>query len=352
MSLFELLKRLSEAPGVSGFEYSVSNIIRDELKNHVNSIQTDKLGNLICVKEGLKEKPTLMIAAHMDEIGLIVKHVDEKGFLRFAKLGGISDHLLLGSRVAIHTRKGIVYGVIGCKPIHLMREEERKQLVPYDKMFIDIGAKSREEAEEFGVRVGDPITLERNLIQLKNNLVCGKAFDDRVGCAILIEVLKNSKPKSRVYGVFTVQEEVGLRGATVSAFSLNPDVGIAIDVTTSADHPEVSEHESPVKVGLGPAILVADGRRDSLAGGLISNINLRNKLIELAERLKIPYQVEVAEGGTTDATAIHLTQKGIPSCVLSIPTRYVHSFSEVLSLKDAENLVKLLTAFVEEEFSP
>lgn len=349
MSLLELLKKLSEAPGISGFEYSVTNVIQVELKGFVNSIYTDKLGNLICVKEGLTNKRSIMIAAHMDEIGLIVKHIDEKGFLRFAKLGGISDHLLLGSRVIIHTKKGPLHGVIGCKPIHLMREDERKQLVTYDKMFIDVGAKSRDEAIEFGVKVGDPITLDRNLVQLKNNLVCGKAFDDRVGCAILIEVLRKSRPKNRVYGVFTVQEEVGLRGATVSAFSVNPDIGIAVDVTTSADHPEVAEHESPVKVGLGPAILVADGRRDSLAGGLISNLNLRNKIINLAEKLKIPYQVEVVEGGTTDATAIQLTQKGIPACVVSIPTRYIHSFSEVLSLKDAENLVKLLTAFVEEE---
>ncbi len=348
MSLFELLKKLSEAPGVPGFEYSVSNVIQTELKDAVNSIYTDKLGNLICVKEGLNKK-SIMIAAHMDEIGLIVKHIDEKGFLRFAKLGGISDHLLLGSRVIVHTKKGPLYGVIGCKPIHLMKEDERKQLVTYDKMFIDIGAKSKDEAVKFGVKVGDPITLDRNLIQLKNNLVCGKAFDDRVGCAILVEVLKRSKPKNRVYGVFTVQEEVGLRGATVSAFSINPDVGIAVDVTTSADHPEVAEHESPVKVGLGPAILVADGRRDSLSGGLISNINLRNKIIGLAEKLGIPYQVEVVEGGTTDATAIQLTQKGIPACVISIPTRYVHSFSEVLSLTDVENLVKLLKVFIEEE---
>lgn len=347
LGLFELLKKFSEASGVPGFEHNVANLIRDELKNYVDFMYTDQLGNLITVK-GSGGK-SILIAAHMDEVGLIVKHIDEKGFIRFAKLGGVADHVLLGSRVVIHTLKGPLYGVIGCKPIHLMREDERKQLVPYDKMFIDIGAKSLEEAKNFGVKVGDPISLDKNLIQLKNNLVCGKAFDDRVGCTILVEVLKRSKPKNKVYGVFTVQEEVGLRGATVSAYSINPNLGIAVDTTTSADHPEVAEHESPVKLGLGPAILVADGRRDSLGGGLISNLKLRNMLVNLAEKLRIPYQIEVMEGGTTDATAIQLTQKGIPACVISIPTRYVHSFSEVLNLDDVENLIKLLIAFVEQE---
>ncbi|RLI06136.1 M42 family peptidase [Candidatus Bathyarchaeota archaeon] len=347
MGLVDLLKKLSETYGVPGFESKISSVIREEIENFVDSIKVDDLGNLITTK-GSGEK-SIMIAAHMDEIGLIVKHIDEKGFIRFAKLGGIADHLLLGSRVLVHTEKGPIPGVIGCKPIHLMKDEERKQLVTYEKMFIDIGARSLTEAKEFGVKIGNPITLDRNFVELKNNFVCGKAFDDRVGCAVLIEVLKKSKPKNKLFGVFTVQEEVGLRGATVSAFSLNPNVGIAVDTTTSADHPEVAEHEAPIKLGLGPALLVADGRRESLSGGLISNFNLRNKIINLAEKLKIPYQLEVMEGGTTDATAIQLTQRGIPTCVISIPTRYVHSFSEVLNLKDVENTIKLLTAFVEQE---
>ena len=346
-SIFNLLKKLSEASGVAGFEVNIRNIIMEELKGYVDSMHVDSMGNLITVK-GSAEK-SIMIAAHMDEVGLIVKHVDDKGFVRFAKLGGIADHVLLGNRVIIHTSKGPVPGVIGCKPIHLMKEDERRQLVSYEKMFIDIGARNLEEAKELGVKVGDPITIDKSLIRLKNNFVNGKAFDDRAGCAVLIEVLRRSKPKNKVYGVFTVQEEVGLRGATVSAFSLNPNVGLAIDTTLAADHPEVAEHEAPVKIGLGPAILVADGRRDSLSGGLISNVNLRNKLLDIAEKLKIPYQVEVVEGGTTDATAIQLSRQGIPTCVVSIPSRYTHSFSEVVSLDDMENLIKLLIAFVEEE---
>lgn len=345
MSLADLLKKLSEASGAPGFEGDVNKIIMQELKGYVNSIRTDKMGNLIAEK-GSGDK-SVMIAAHMDEISLIVKHIDEKGFIRFAKLGGISDHILLGNRVSIQTRKGPVHGVIGCKPIHIMKEEERKQLVAYDKMFIDIGAQNLKDAKKFGVNPGDPISIDRNFIQLKNNLVCGKGFDDRAGCAVLIEVLKKTKTQNKIYGVFTVQEEVGLRGATVSAYSINPDFGIAIDTTIAADHPEVAEHESPIKIGLGPAILVADGRRESLGGGMISNSTLRGKLVSLAEKLKIPIQLEVAEGGTTDATAIHLTQSGVPSCVISIPSRYVHSTSEVASLKDVENTAKLLRAFAE-----
>ncbi len=345
MSLADLLRKLSEASGGPGFEGGVNAIIMKELKSHVDSIRIDNMGNLITEK-GSGDK-RLMITAHMDEISLIVKHIDEKGFIRFAKLGGITDHILLGNRVLIQTRKGAVRGVIGCKPIHIMREEERKQLVAYDKMFIDIGARNLKDVKESGVSLGDLISIDRNFIQLKNNLVCGKGFDDRVGCAILIEALKKTKRSNTIFGVFTVQEEVGLRGATVSAYSINPDFGIAIDTTIAADHPEVAEHESPIKIGSGPTILVADGRRESLGGGMISNASLRNKLTSLAEKLKIPIQLEIAEGGTTDATAIHLTHSGVPSCVISIPSRYVHSTSEVISLKDAENAVKLLVAFTE-----
>ena len=345
MSLVDLLRKLSESPGAPGFETVVNRVIVKELEGSVDSVKSDTMGNLL-VEKGSGGK-RIMIAAHMDEISLIVKHIDEKGFIRFAKLGGVPDHILLGNRVLIHTRKGSIRGVIGCKPIHLMKGEERKQLVTYDKMFIDIGARSIKEAKKFGVSQGDSISIDRNFTQLKNNMVCGKGFDDRVGCAILIEVLKNLKVQNKIYGVFTVQEEVGLRGATVSAYSINPDFGIAVDTTIAADHPEVVEHESPIKIGLGPALLVADGRRESLGGGMISNSTLRNKLISLAEKLKIPIQLEVAEGGTTDATAIHLTQRGVPSCVISIPSRYVHSTSEVVSLKDMENAIKLLKAFAE-----
>lgn len=345
MSMKTLLKRLSEACGAPGFEHSVQNVIRAELEGYVDSITSDPMGNLIAVKgEGDR---SLMLAAHMDELGLIIKHIDDKGFLRFAKLGGVPDHVLLGKRVQIHTFKGVVEGVIGCKAIHVMKEEERKQLVTYDKMFIDIGARSADEAKSMGVKVGDPVTIKVDLFELGGGLVCGKAFDDRAGCAVLIELLRRiERPSFKLYAVFTVQEEVGLKGATVSAFALNPTVGVAVDTTIAADHPGTQDHEAPVKLGKGPVILVADGRRDSLSGGLIANAKVREWLIEAAERAKVPYQLEVLEGGTTDATAIHLSQRGVPAGVVSIPSRYTHSFSEVISLDDLENCVKLLVEAV------
>ncbi|MEM2211778.1 MAG: M42 family metallopeptidase [Candidatus Nezhaarchaeales archaeon] len=347
MNIKDLLRDLSMAPGVSGFEYSVSEVIKRALNGVVDSISEDALGNIIAVKDG--GGPSIMVAAHLDEIGLMVKHVDDKGFIRFAKLGGVPDHVLLGQVVSIHTPKGRVRGVIGCKAIHVMKEDERSKLVTYDKMFIDIGAKNAQEVKELGITVGTPITIDKGLIELRNNMVSGKAFDDRAGCTALIEALRASKPRNKVYAVFTIQEEVGLRGATVSAYTVNPRLGLAVDVTIAGDHPEIPEQEAPIKVGAGPVIVAADGRRDSLGGGLIVNPKVRSWLISLAEKSGIPYQLEVLEGGTTDATAIQLSRGGVPCGVIAIPTRYTHSFNEVISLNDLENAAKLIRASLESE---
>ncbi|MDI9645056.1 MAG: M42 family metallopeptidase [Candidatus Verstraetearchaeota archaeon] len=340
----DLLRRLSEAHGVSGSEFDLGQIIKDGLEGNVSRITEDRFGNIFAEK-GQGER-TIMVASHADEIGLIVKHIDEKGFIRFAKLGGIADQILPAQRVLIHGAKKKVPGVIGCKAVHVMKDEERKQLVTYDKMFIDTGA-TKEQLESYGVRVGTPVTFLRGMTELENDLVVGKAMDDRAGCFVLIEALKRASPKNRVVGVFTVQEEVGLRGATMSAFAVKPDIGIAIDTTIAGDHPELSEQDAPVKLGKGPTIVIADGRKDSLGGGMISNPIIRNWLVELAESNKIPYQLEVLEGGTTDAAAIQMSQSGIPSACLSIPSRYVHSFSEVISKKDLENCIELLVKAME-----
>ncbi|MDH5806171.1 MAG: M42 family metallopeptidase [Candidatus Methanomethylicaceae archaeon] len=340
----ELLKKISEAPGISGFEYGIAEILKKELKDYVDKIEEDKFGNLYAYKgEGLK---TIMITAHMDEIGLIVKHIDNKGFIRFAKVGGVPDHVLLGQRVQIHGKYKRVYGVIGCKAIHVMKEEERKQLVTYDKMFIDTGA-TKEQLEKYGIKIGTPITIERNLIEIENGLIVGRAMDDRAGCYILIEALKKAKPVNKIVAVFTVQEEVGLRGATVSSFAVKPDIGIAIDTTIAGDHPEIGESEAPVKLSQGPVIVVADGRRESLGGGLLANPLVMNWILEIAEKSKIKYQLEVLEGGTTDAAAIQLSREGVPSGCISIPARYVHTFSEVISKEDLENAIKLLVNIME-----
>ncbi|MHA1605995.1 MAG: M42 family metallopeptidase [Candidatus Freyarchaeota archaeon] len=346
-SLKSTLKRLVEACAPPGYEENVRRIIREELEGHVDEIREDRLGNLICIKKGGKGRLKVMIAAHMDEIGMVVKYIEKEGFIRFAYLGGFFDQTVLNQRVLVHTEKESIPGVIGATPPHLLPEERRKKTVERNQMFIDIGATSREEAEKWGVKVGSPITWVGDMIELKNGHLCGKAFDDRVGCLILIEVMKSIDPEVDVYGVASVMEEVGLRGARTSTFSINPDMGIAIDVTATGDYPGVEERDVPVRLGKGPAITVADGRRESLGGGLISHPLPRSLLIETAEENNIPYQLEVFEGGTTDATEIALARGGVPAAVLSIPTRYIHTPVEVLNVKDVENAIKLVRLALE-----
>lgn len=340
----ELLRKVSEAPGISGFEYGIAEIIKKELEGSAEKIEEDRFGNLYVHKgDGPK---TIMITAHTDEIGLIAKHIDERGFIRFAKVGGVPDHVLLGQRVHVHGKIKKLTGTIGCKAIHVMKEDERKQLVTYDKMFVDTGA-TKEQLAKYGVRVGTPITIERGVTELENDLIVGRAMDDRAGCYMLVEALKRANPVNRVVAVFTVQEEVGLRGATVSSFSVKPDVGIAIDTTIAGDHPEIGESEAPIKLGSGPTLVVADGRRDSLGGGLIANPMVVSWLTDLAEKLDIKCQFEVLEGGTTDATAIQLSREGVPSGCIAIPARYVHSFSEVVSKNDVDTGLRLLVGIME-----
>ncbi|NHV61011.1 MAG: M42 family metallopeptidase [Candidatus Verstraetearchaeota archaeon] len=340
----DLLRKVSEAPGISGFEYGIAEIIKRELEGCVDKIEEDAFGNLYAHKG--KGSKTIMITAHTDEIGLIVKHIDEKGFIRFAKVGGVPDHVLLGQRVQVHGRNKRLSGTIGCKAIHVMKEDERKQLVTYDKMFVDTGA-TKDQLVKYGVRVGTPITVERGVTELENGLIVGRAMDDRAGCYMLMEALKKANPVNRIVAVFTVQEEVGLRGATVSSFLVRPDLGVAIDTTIAGDHPEIGESEAPVKLGAGPVLVVADGRRDSLGGGLIANPMVVGWLTDLAERLNIRCQFEVLEGGTTDAAAIQLSREGVPSGCIAIPARYVHSFSEVVSKSDIESGVRLLSGIME-----
>ncbi len=346
-TLKELLKRLVEACAPSGYEENVRKILKEELRNHVDEVREDRLGNLICVKKGGKGEGKIMVSAHMDEIGMLVKYIEKEGFIRFSYLGGFFDQTVLNQRVLVHTEKETIPGVIGSTPPHLLPEEKRKKPVEREQMFIDIGATSQEEAESWGVRVGCPITWVGDLLELKNGFVCGKAFDDRIGCLVLVEVLKNVDPEVTVYGVASVMEEVGLRGARTSAFSVDPDMGVAIDVTAAGDYPGIDERRAPIKLGKGPAITIADGRRDSLGGGLISHPLPRSLLVETAEKNGIPYQLDVFEGGTTDATEIALARGGVPAAVLSIPTRYIHTPVEVLNLKDVENAIKLLKLSLE-----
>jgi len=337
----QLLEKLSNAYGVSGFEDDVRNLMMEELTGHVDDIDVDKMGNLIATKNGKPNGKKVMLAAHMDEIGLIVRYIDKNGFIKFSKLGGINDQMLINQEVYIHSNGEKILGVIGSKPPHRMKAAEKKKPVQYENMFIDIGASSKENAEEM-VNVGDPITIKQKFAELKNDLVMGNAMDNRVGCAILLEVMKRTRSDATIYGVGTVQEEVGLKGARTAAYRINPDMALALDVTISGDHPGMKEEDAPAKAGEGPCIILTDAS----GRGIITHPQVKELLIQVAEEEEIPYQLEVSEGGTTDATAIHLTREGIPTGVISPPSRYIHTPVSVVNIKDVENAVKLILAVV------
>lgn len=340
MTLAETLEKLSNACGVAGREEEVRSLMKNMLKPYVDEVKEDKLGNVIGIKKGRKDAAKVMLAAHMDEIGLFVKTISKEGFLQFTKIGGIDDRILLAQKVIVHTEKGPLHGIIGSKPPHIQKEEERKKILTYDELFIDVGAESQEEAKKMGVKIGDPVSFDIKFAKISDDIVIGKAFDDRVGCAVMVETMKQLKEtECTVYAVGTVQEEVGLRGATTAAFGIYPDVGIALDVTIAGDIPGVKEVEAPVKLRKGPSITVADY-------GLITHPKVLRLLVDIAEENKIPYQLETGLQGSTDAARISLTREGVPSGVISVPTRYIHSPASLLSLKDAENAVKLTAAAI------
>lgn len=349
--LYNILKSLVDKNSPSGHEEEIRNIVIDLLEPHADELWVDSLGNVIAVKKGSGEGK-LMIAAHMDEIGLMINHITKQGFLKFIPIGGWNPIILPGQRVLIRTKKGeYIRGVIGTKPPHIMKPEEAKQIPQIEDMFIDIGVSSREEAEKLGVIAGSVAVIERDIARLAGDVVTGRAFDDKIGVAVMIEAFKNlENPRVDVYAVATVMEEVGLKGARVAAYSITPDVGLAVDVTIAADVPGVNESKQITRLGKGPAIKVIDGRSGT---GLIAHPAIKETLIQLAEKHKIPYQIEILTGGTTDATIIQLTKEGVPAGALSVPTRYIHSPIEVLNLEDALNaarLVKLFSEYLDREW--
>jgi len=337
----ELLRKLAEAPGVPGYEDEIRAIVEAEIKQYADEIKTDKLGNLIATKHG--KKPSVMIAAHLDEIGLMVKHIEDEGFMRFSTMGGWFDQTLLNQRVILHTSGSTVFGVIGSKPPHKMKKEEREKVVKFEDMFIDIGARSKAEVEQAGISIGTPVTIDRHLVALKNERVTCKAFDNRSGVATMIEALKRTNTEFEIYVVGTVQEEVGLKGARTSAFELNPDAAIAIDTDIAGGHPGIEKKDTTVEMEKGPVITVSD----AAGRGIITPPSVLKWLKETASHHNIQYQLSVSEGGTTDATAIILTRSGIPTGVIGVPTRYIHSPVELLSLKDLDKCAELIARAVE-----
>jgi putative aminopeptidase FrvX len=329
-----LLKELSEARGVSGHENAVREIILDAIKGTVDEHRVDALGNLIALKKGTgKSRRKVMVAAHMDEIGLMIVLMEKEGSLRFRPVGGIDDRVLLAKKVLIGYNK--VPGVIGSKPVHLLEPKQRQQVVRVAEMSIDIGASSKEEAERL-VKVGDYATFDIAFSELGGGLraVKGKAFDDRAGCAVLIELLKERYPFD-FYAAFTVQEEVGLRGAKVAGYSIAPDVAFVLEGTVCDDMPKKKDISPTTTVGLGPAITVMDR-------SVIADPHLVDLLVKTAEENGIPYQFKQPNMGGTDAGAIHLTRAGVPSAVVAVPSRYIHSPVTLLSLNDLDNEVRLM----------
>lgn len=337
----ELLKKLSEAHGASGYEENVAKIMIDELSKVSDSIEVDKIGNVIA-KKGNGD-PKIMITAHMDEIGFVVQHIDKKGFIWFILIGGFYEPSIFNSRVMVHTQKGDVCGVVGSKPPHLMESEERSKPVKWKELFIDVGANSKKEAENLGISIGDSITFDQSFKMLDRDTVTGKSMDDRAGCLMLIEIMKALKsPKCTVYAVATVQEEVGLKGAKVAANKIKPDYGIVLDVAFG-DQPGLKERESTTALGKGPIITyVESGGR-----GLMADPKLNRIIIETAKENNILYQVEVTYGGMTDAAEMYISGDGIPCASIGIPTRYIHTPVEVLDIDDIIAGIKLISKVLE-----
>lgn len=336
-----LLKKIIEAAGISGYETEIAKIMRDEFKKICEDVEIDNFGNVIA-KKG-KGKKKIMLAAHMDEIGLLVKHITSEGFVNFIKVGGIDDRILPAQRVVIKAKKGDCLGIIGSKPPHLQKEEEKKQPVKYQEMFIDIGCKSKQEAEK-KIEIGDAVIFEVNAGCLNGDLCYGKAIDDRIGCFALIKIMeKIEKVDAEVYAVATAQEEVGLKGARTSAFRINPDFAIAIDTTVAGDTPQVKETESSLRLGQGVAITIIE----AAGRGVIVSEKIKDLFIETAKDNKIKYQIDVIEGGMTDGAMIYMNREGVPTGVLSVPTRYIHSPSGVFSLDDLNSAIELVIKVIE-----
>ncbi|ACB39485.1 M42 family metallopeptidase [Pyrobaculum neutrophilum] len=340
-----LLKTLSEARGPSGFEDEVREIVIKEMEPYVDEVLVDRWGNVIGVKRGASEVRA-MVAAHMDEIGLVVDHVEKEGFLRFRPIGGWNEVTLLGQRVWVRTQDGRwVRGVVGVTPPHVTPSGHEREAPEMKDLYIDVGARSREEAEKMGISVGSVAVLERELAVLNGRVATGKAFDDRVGLAVMLYTLRQlGDLPVTLYAVATVQEEVGLRGAQIAADRIAPHYAVALDTTIAADVPGVGERLHVTKLGAGPAIKVIDGGR----GGLfIAHPGLRDHIVKIAREAGIPHQLEVLYGGTTDAMAIAFRREGVPAAAISIPTRYVHSPVELVDLSDALNASRLLKQVLE-----
>ncbi|MBM7653098.1 M42 family metallopeptidase [Neobacillus cucumis] len=338
-----MLKDLTDAKGIPGNEREVREVMKKYITPFADEISSDGLGSLIAKKVGKEGGPKIMVAGHLDEVGFMVTRIDDKGFLRFQTVGGWWGQVMLAQRVTIVTRKGEVTGIIGSKPPHVLSAEARKKPIDIKDMFIDIGASSREEASEWGVRPGDMVVPYFEFTVMNNEkMLLAKAWDNRIGCAIAIDVLRQLKDVDHpnvVYGVGAVQEEVGLRGAKTATYKIQPDIGFAVDVGIAGDTPGITEKEAMSKMGKGPQVVVYDA-------SMVAHKGLRDFVTDTADELNIPYQFESIPGGGTDAGSIHLTHNGVPALAITIATRYIHSHAAMLHRDDYENAVKLIVEVI------
>lgn len=319
--------------------------IRDLVRGYLSPLGTvtqDRIGSVIC-QQG-ESGPRVMLAGHMDEVGFMIYHITKEGFLKFHPLGGWWDQVLLGQQVIVKTHKGDIPGVIGAKPPHYLSNDERNKVVEKKEMYIDVGATSQEEAEEIGVRPGDSVVpATRFQVMANGKAYLNKAFDDRVGVALMIDLLRhfaNAEHPNTLYGVATVMEEVGTRGAKTSVELVDPDVAIILEVDICGDIPGIKPEENNVKLGAGPSVLLLDAR-------MIPNLRLRDLLIETAQALDIPLQFSAMVRGSTDGSQIHLHRAGVPAVVIGVPTRHIHSHVSIMHRDDYDRALRLLIAVIE-----
>ncbi|MDX9872510.1 MAG: M42 family metallopeptidase [Clostridia bacterium] len=343
MQSLEMIKEMTLAHGTSGFESDIKHRIKKYLQGKAEFSQ-DNLGSLICKKQGAQAAPRIMIPGHMDEIGFMVNSITKNGFIKFIPLGGWWDQVLLAQKVIIKTSRGDREGIIGSTPPHLLSEKERKEIVEKKNMYIDVGAKDKEEAQDvLGICPGDPIVPSATfhvLNQTKN--IMAKALDNRLGCCLFIDILSALQTMAHpntVYGVGTVQEEVGLRGAATAANLIGPDICIVSDVTVATDTPGLEKEDAEVKLGAGPVLTLADA-------SLIGSRGLRDLVIATAKENNIPLQLNAMMGGGTDGGAVHKVGPGVPTIVISFPTRYIHSHYSVFNYDDYDHTVKLMLQLI------
>ena len=341
---FDLLKRVCETPGISGREDQMRKLVAEELRPLTDSLEADVMGNLIAIKKGTEGGPRVMIAAHMDEIGFMVKHIDDRGFLRLLPVGGWDPRNMVAQRVLVHGFAGeTLRGTLmpASKPIHIMTPDEANRPPKIEDFFVDLGLPG--EKVKSLVELGDMVTMDRTCEQVGNTVV-SKTLDDRLSVFIMIEVLRKLKDtpiEATIQAVATTQEEVGLRGAITSAYALTPDIGIALDVTLAVDYAGASEPDRVTQLGNGTAIKIADS-------SLLCHPKLVRHFRDVAEDKGIKYQLELLPRGGTDAGGIQRSRGGVPSFTLSIPTRYIHTVNEMANVEDIQATIDLLAAWLTE----